>query len=179
MTQKSSIWLFLWFMLTSIHVQSTIKVNRSKITSRVRSKISFFNFSRKRSIWGLKYIHTTYQNMHLAHILVCVSTLYLNQKLSYSLASIVAWARSKRAWFLEMSHWCRSLPESIWLFRVQKSELRWEIFRMTKFEQDYPQMPDYRELLWRVLFFFWMMLELMNVPTKIRGPCQGPDQSTV
>ena len=24
---------------------------------------------------------------------------------------------------------------------------------------------------------FWMMLELMNVPMKIRGPCQGPDLS--
>ena len=142
--QKPSIWLFLWFMFTSIHVQSTIKVNQSKITSRVRSKISFFNFSRKRSIWGLKYVHTTYINMHLAHILVCVSTLYLNQKLSYSIAGIAAWARSKRAWFLEMSHWCRSLPESIWLFRVQWSELRWEIFRMTKFEQDYPQWQEYQ-----------------------------------
>ena len=93
------------------------------------------------SIWGLKYVHTTYINIHLAHILVCVSTLYFNQRLSCSLAGIgiATWARSKRAWFLEMSHWRRSLSESIWFFRVQLSQLRWEIFRMTKFEQDYPQ----------------------------------------
>ena len=116
--QTSSIWSFLWFMLTSIHVKSAIKVNQPKITSRVSSKISFFNFSRKLSIWGLKYVHTTNINMHLAHILVCVWTLYLDQKLSYSLVSIATWARSKRAWFLEMSQWRKSLPESIWSFTV-------------------------------------------------------------
>ena len=107
-----------------------------------RWKISFSRFSRKVSILGYKLLHKFNINVDIANILVYQKSLYDLPGPSCKNIKKESGRGQKRAWFLEMSHCRSSLPEWNWLFRVQWSELRWEILPMTGCEQDFTGMPD-------------------------------------
>ena len=64
-------------------------------------------------------LHNSNINVAIANILLLLRSLYDLQKLRYSFTVIAKWARSQRAWFLEMSHDLKSLTKSNWLLLVQ------------------------------------------------------------